>query len=76
MRVRILRAWYFLRELVGHPRQLAAEDFDQASTTVLLAGSPWVWIGQTASTNPGNTITFAVTNTTWPLRRNGTHEDR
>lgn len=76
MKVRLLRAWYFLRELMGQPRRLDGEEFDRASSTVLLAGSPWVWVGQTASTNPGNTITFAVTNTTWPLWRDDDTQEK
>ena len=43
MRVRLLRGWYFLRELVGRPRRLSGEEFHRAGQTTLLAGSPWIF---------------------------------
>lgn len=61
--IRALRAWYRLRELLGHPRRLDGYAFDRASTTVLLAGSPWRFTAATSST--GSVYTVYVTNTNW-----------
>jgi hypothetical protein len=71
MRVGLLRAWYFLRELLGCPRRLTGEEFDKASATVLLAGSPWMWVSPETTAATSATLTVAVTNTTWSRRIDG-----
>ena len=64
MTVRLLRAWFYLRELLGYPRRLTEAEFTHAGPNTLLAGSPWIWVNSshTAATK------FAVTGTNWPRR--------
>ena len=72
LRVRLLRAWYYLRELLGVPRHLSADTFTRASSTTLLAGSPWIWITPSSSAGPDTLWIpehIATTNVTWPLRQ-------
>lgn len=69
MAVRLLRAWFYLRELLGCPRRLTEAEFTNAGPNTLLAGSPWIWVNPVSSSNVSTaTAKFAVTGTNWPRR--------
>lgn len=63
-RVRLLRAWYSLRERMGHPRKLTQAEFLRATDTTLLAGSPWIWVSPNSTAATATKV--AITCTTWP----------
>jgi hypothetical protein len=67
MSVRLLRAWFYLRELLGCPRRLTEAEFTHAGPNTLLAGSPWIWVNSSSVSSATN-VRFAVTDTTWPRR--------
>ena len=56
---RILRAWFGLRERVGHPKRFTEPQFAAAGTTTLLAGSPWV------CSVSSSRVAYVTTSTTW-----------
>lgn len=65
LRVRALRFWYGLRERIGLPLRLTPTEFETASPTVLLSGSPWVKF-YTASSATSSENYHWTTSTNWP----------